>query len=87
MIKQFIFCNNSICNTNITETIENMDSGYEYLQKHMITIRGKYHYCDEDCKKVGQSECGKMTNHQNSVKDRSQGECLDCGLTYADPNL
>ena len=52
-----------------------------------ITINGRIDYCDETCKELNQKRCGEETNHKNSIKDKSQGQCFDCGLTYADPNL
>ncbi len=56
-------------------------------EKGFIVIDGKIHYCAEVCKELEQKRCFEETNHKNSVKDRSEGHCLDCGITYADPNL
>ncbi len=43
-------------------------------EKNFIVINGKIHYCNSVCRRLAQSNCESMTNHKNSVKDRSQGQ-------------
>ncbi|MEK0337824.1 MAG: hypothetical protein QQN41_10365 [Nitrosopumilus sp.] len=73
MIKHIIECN--YCEADITE------------EKDNIVINGRIHYCNDVCRTFSQKECEELTNHKNSVKDQVQGECLDCGIVYADPGL
>ncbi len=76
MIKTFMFCN--FCDNNITEQIEEMERKVDVY----IVINGRLHYCDEDCQSQMQERCLKETNHNNSVKDLTGGECLDCGVVH-----
>ncbi len=68
MIKQTILCD--YCEAELA-----------YPKKYII-INGRIHYCDEDCQNQMQERCLKETNHSNSVKDLTGGECLDCGEIY-----
>ena len=52
-------------------------------ERHPIVIEGKIHYCNSVCKESNQKDC----EHTNIFKDDVNGECFDCGIVYADPNL
>ena len=57
------------------------------LAEKVIVIKGRIHYCNETCMKENQKRCGEETCHKNSVKVGLEGECLDCGISYAEPEL